>query len=78
MTSPICMTKEQMREVFHRGKTLIQEEWANPSEIQWVDELIAEGTATSTRWEYKDGFQCQRRRITGRVPDASHNCPAKL
>lgn len=65
---PILMTKEQMRAGFAAGKTLTQEEWANQQEIAWVDELIAEGAATvSAPWEYKDNFQCERRRVTGSV-----------
>lgn len=60
------MTKEEMREGFARGLTLVQEEWANPEEIRAVDELISEGVAiVSAPWEYKDGFQCERRRVTG-------------
>ena len=59
-------TKEQMREGFAKGRTITQEEWANPDEIKWLNELIAEGACTvSAPWEYKDGFQCQRRRVTG-------------
>lgn len=65
MPGELRMTKEEMRAGFARGKTLIQEEWAHPSERQWVDELIAQGIATATPWEYKDNFQCKRRRITG-------------
>lgn len=65
MVAPICMTKAEMREGFAKGRTLVQEEWGNPSEIEWIDELIAEGAATAAPWEYKDGFQCERRRITG-------------
>lgn len=66
MPGELRMTKEQMREGFARSRTLTQEEWAHPSEIAWIDELVAEGAATVTApWEYKDGFQCQRRRITG-------------
>jgi hypothetical protein len=65
MTAPICMTKEDMTKGFALGRTLIQEEWANPQEITWADELIAEGKAAATPWEYKDNFQCERRRITG-------------
>lgn len=69
MSAPIRMTKDQMREGFARGKALTQEEWANPSEVQWLDELVAEGVATvSAPWEYKDGFQCRRRRVTGVIP----------
>lgn len=65
MPGELKMTKEQMREGFAKGHTLIQEEWAHPSEIQWIDELIAEGRAKATPWEYKDNFQCERRRVTG-------------
>lgn len=64
--APIRMTKEQMREGFAKGRSCTQEEWANPAEIQWVDELIAEGKATATKWEYCDNFQCEMRRITAR------------
>lgn len=64
------MTKEQMREGFAMGRTLTQEEWSHPAEIKWVDELVAEGVAIITApWEYKDNFQCMRRRITGTVRD---------
>jgi hypothetical protein len=65
MPGQLRMTKEEMREGFAQGRTLTQEEWAHPSEIKWVDELIAEGVAKVTApWEYKDKFQCSRRRIT--------------
>lgn len=60
------ITKEQMREGFAKGRTLTQEEWAHPSEIKWLDELVAEGVATVTApWEYKDNFQCSRRKVAG-------------
>lgn len=60
------MTKEEMRAGFKQKRTLTQEEWAHPLEHQWVEELLAEGVCVVTDpWEYKDGFQCQRRRITG-------------
>lgn len=65
MIAPIEMTKERMIEGFAQGRSLIQEEWANPAEIKWVDELITDGKAAATPWEYKDNFQCERRRITG-------------
>lgn len=67
MAAELRMTKEQMREGFAKGRTLIQVEWAHPSEQRWVDELLAEGAAIATPWEYKDGFQCERRRVTGVV-----------
>ena len=65
MTAPCTMTKSEMAEGLAAGRTLIQEEWANSDEIEWVDELIAEGRAVATPWEYRDGFQCLRRRISG-------------
>lgn len=67
MPGPLRMTKEEMEKGFAQGRTLTQEEWAHPHEIKWVDELIVEGKATATPWEYKDGFQCERRRVTGIV-----------
>lgn len=58
------ITKAQMIEGLAKGRTLIQEEWADAREIKAVDELVAEGKAKATPWEYKDGFQCERRVIT--------------
>lgn len=46
-----------------QGRTLIQEEWADPQEVKWVDELIEEGLAEATDWKYKDNFQCEMRRV---------------
>lgn len=60
-----AMTKDQMRAGLAQGRVLTQEEWADPAEKQAVDELIAEGVATATDWRYKDGFQCEMRRIVG-------------
>ena len=65
MTAPIKMTKEQMIEGFKQKRTLTQEEWANPQEIAWIDELVAEGKCTATPWKYKDTFQCEMRKVTG-------------
>lgn len=56
------MTKEEMRDGLDAGRVLVQEEWADKEEIRAVDELVAEGTAFATPWEYKDGFQCEHRR----------------
>lgn len=67
MPGEIRMTKEEIRGGLARGRTLIQEEWAHSSEIQWVDELISEGAAISTPWEYKDNFQCEQRRINAPI-----------
>ena len=58
------MTKEEMRTGLARGRRLIQEEWSKPEEITAVNELVAEGFATATPWEWKDGFQCERRVVT--------------
>ena len=57
-----AMTKEETAAGSPRA-ALIQVEWAEVQEIQSVDELIAEGKAVATPWEYKDGFQCGRRRV---------------
>ena len=65
MSAPDRISKEEMLAGFAHGRTLIQEEWSHPNEIKKVDECIAEGAATATPWEYKDGFQCERRVITG-------------
>ena len=61
----LCMQKAEMAAGFAKGKSLIQEEWAHPSEKKWIDELIAEGKATAAAWEYRDNFQCSMRRVTG-------------
>jgi hypothetical protein len=60
------MTKDEMRRGLLAGRTLTQEEWASPYEKKAVDELIAEGVAEATPWEYRDGFQCHRRIVTGK------------
>lgn len=45
---------------------MVQEEWADKAEIAALDELIAEGKAVVVDdWEYRDGFQCERRRVRG-------------
>lgn len=62
------MTKDEMRAGFAAGRRLIQEEWSTPEEIRAVDELIAEGACSATPWKYEDGFQCERRVLTGIVP----------
>jgi hypothetical protein len=58
------MTKDEIAIGLAAGRTLIQEEWSTPGEITAVDELVAEGVATATPWEWRDGFQCERRRVT--------------
>lgn len=59
------MSKEEMRAGLAKGRRLIQEEWAAPMEIQWIDELVWEGAADVTPWQYDENFQCSRRKITG-------------
>lgn len=65
MPGELTMTKAEMEAGFAQGRWLTQEEWAHPSEIQWVDELIAEGKATADPWQYHANFQCEKRRVTG-------------
>lgn len=60
------MLRSEMEAGFAQGRRLIQEEWADPQEIADVDALVAEGKADATPWEYRGGFQCERRVITGR------------
>lgn len=59
------MTKEEMAKGLAAGRRLVQEEWADAQEIAWVDELVAEGKAKAGPWEYKAGFQCERRIVMG-------------
>ncbi|EFO32578.1 putative ribosome-binding factor A [Roseibium sp. TrichSKD4] len=59
------MTKEELEIGLSQGRTLIQEEWADSAEISAVDELISEGKATATPWEYQGNYQCEMRRIFG-------------
>lgn len=58
------MTKDEMRKGLLQGRRLTQEEWAARDEITAVDELVAEGIAVATPWEYHDNFQCERRYVT--------------
>ena len=67
MPGEIRMSREEMEQGFALGRTLVQEEWAHPQEIAWVDDLVAEGKAIATPWEYHDNYQCERRRVTGRA-----------
>jgi len=64
MPGELKMNKEQIRDGLAKGQTLIQEEWAHPFEHRWVEELIAEGIAEATPWEYKDNYQCEMRYVT--------------
>lgn len=59
------MTKQEMQSGLAAGRRLIQEEWADGSEIKAVDELVAEGHAVATPWQWRDGFQCMRRIVSG-------------
>lgn len=59
------MTKDEMKAGLLAGRRLIQEEWSSPTEIAAVDELVTEGVAKATDWTWADGFQCERRVVTG-------------
>lgn len=60
------MTREEMERGFAAGSELIQEEWAHPQEIAWVSEFIEQGKAVVVApWEYRAGFQCERRIVRG-------------
>lgn len=61
------MTKDEMITGLQAGRTLIQEEWAAHEEVQCVDELVDEGVATATAWEWRDNFQCRRRIIRAKT-----------
>lgn len=58
------MTKDEILEGLRAGRTLIQEEWSTYAEIEAVNQLVLEGYASATRWEWKSSFQCERRVIT--------------
>lgn len=58
------MTRKEMEAGLAAGRRLIQEEWADSSEINAVDQLVSEGKAQATPWQWKDNFQCMRRIIT--------------
>lgn len=68
---PLTMTKEEIAVGLRCGRGLTQEEWAHPDEIRFVDELIAEGIAAASPFEYKDEFQCERRLIWGAEPSTT-------
>lgn len=61
----LTMTREELVRGFAQGRSVIQEEWVHPQEKQWIEELIKEGLATATPWQYKDNFQCEMRKVTG-------------
>ena len=61
------MTKDEMRAGLLRGSILVQEEWAAPEEIRAVGELISEGVTQATKWEWKDNFQCEMRKVEART-----------
>ena len=69
------MTKDEMRQGFAQGRTLIQEEWSRREEIIAVDELIIEGACEVVDdWRYLDGFQCERRKVRGvQKSDGGHD-----
>lgn len=58
------MSKDEILEGLRAHRTLIQEEWATYAEIQAVNELVLEGYAKATRWEWKASHQCECRTIS--------------
>jgi hypothetical protein len=71
------MKKDEIRAGLVQGWRLCQEEWATDEEIKAVDELVKEGLADVTPWEYSDNFQCERRFVTRKVnPDGEKNSDA--
>lgn len=73
MTGTLRMTKDEMRAGLEAGRALVQEEWAHPDEIRFVDELVAEGVCVAGPWEYRDGFRCERRRVHGTRQEAGRD-----
>lgn len=69
----LTMTKPEIEQGLAAGRTLIQEEWAHPQERAWIEELTAEGKAVATPWEYRDSFQCERRRVSAAPADDGEN-----
>jgi hypothetical protein len=66
MPGELKMNKAEMERGLSQGRILIQEEWAHPQELVWLNELIAEGKAVLEQdWEYHENYQCQRRRVKG-------------
>lgn len=63
MSGPLRMTKDEIRTGLLAGRRLMQEEWAHPDEIRFVDELVKEGVAEATPWSYSDNFQCKGRTV---------------
>ena len=57
------VTIDEMRTGLLAGRVLIQEEWADQSEIEAVDALVKEGFAQSTAWTYSKNLQCESRRV---------------
>lgn len=62
------MTKQEMAASLAAGRKLTQEEWADGSEIDAVDQLVAEGKAHVTGWKWAGNFQCMRRTVIGAQP----------
>jgi hypothetical protein len=72
MSGPLRMTKDEMRVGLLSGRRLIQEEWAHPDEIRFVNELEAEAIAVASAWEWSDRFQCELRSVVA-APSAKEN-----
>ena len=66
MSDRPCMPKDEIAKGLAAGRRLVQEEWCNPQEIAFVDELVAEGKAEASEWQYRDNFQCEMRHVTAK------------
>jgi hypothetical protein len=66
MAGELRMSRDELLHGFSLGRELVQEEWAHPQEIAWVDELVDDGKATVVGdWQWHEGFQCKRRVVRG-------------
>ncbi len=73
MNDKPTISREELVQGFAKGRSLIQEDWAHPLEIAWIDELVAEGKVEATKWRYDGELHCDARFVTGIVRrEASH------
>jgi hypothetical protein len=58
------MTPQEMKAGRWAGRTLIQEEWAAPEEIDALNALIRAGEAEVIQdWAYSPNYQCRFRKV---------------
>jgi hypothetical protein len=55
------MAKESIKSTLLSNRTITQDEYAKPEEIEAVDELVAEGFAIATPWAYRSPHTCKVR-----------------